>query len=168
MPTYEFTCPNGHDFDKFFRSMASAPTVVPCPVCGKPADRQMSAGAGLVFHGTGFYITDYGKDGKKDQKPAPHRHSESTHGSESESKHGSDSESKHGSDSESKHSSDSESQSSAGESSSHAADTSGSAGASDSMASGSSSEPATKSSPDKSSAASVAATKPAAAPKATE
>lgn len=28
----------------------------------------MSAGAGLVFHGTGFYITDYGKDGKKDQK----------------------------------------------------------------------------------------------------
>lgn len=28
----------------------------------------MSAGAGLVFHGTGFYITDYGKDGKKDQR----------------------------------------------------------------------------------------------------
>jgi putative FmdB family regulatory protein len=68
VPTYEFTCPQGHDFDKFFRSMASAPTVVPCPVCGKPAERQMSAGAGLVFHGTGFYITDYGKDGKKDQK----------------------------------------------------------------------------------------------------
>lgn len=70
MPTYEFTCPDGHDFDKFFRSMASAPTVVPCPVCGKPADRQVSAGAGLVFHGTGFYITDYGKDGKKDQRIA--------------------------------------------------------------------------------------------------
>ena len=69
MPTYEFTCPKGHDFEKFFRSMASAPTVVPCPVCGEPADRQVSAGAGLVFHGSGFYITDYGKDGKKDQKP---------------------------------------------------------------------------------------------------
>ncbi|MFI5239218.1 MAG: FmdB family zinc ribbon protein [Gemmatimonadales bacterium] len=77
MPTYEFTCPNGHDFDKFFRSMASAPTVVPCPVCGKPADRQMSAGAGLVFHGTGFYITDYGKDGKKDQNSAARRRTES-------------------------------------------------------------------------------------------
>ena len=73
MPTYEFTCPKGHDFDKFFRSMAKAPTVVPCPVCGEPAERQMSAGAGLVFHGTGFYITDYGKDGKKDQKSHVHR-----------------------------------------------------------------------------------------------
>jgi len=58
--------------------MASAPTVVPCPVCGEPAERQMSAGAGLVFHGTGFYITDYGKDGKKDQKSAGRRTSESS------------------------------------------------------------------------------------------
>jgi len=73
VPTYEFTCPKGHDFDKFFRSMASAPMVVPCPVCGKPADRQMSAGTGLIFHGTGFYITDYGKDGKKEQKRHVHR-----------------------------------------------------------------------------------------------
>ncbi len=56
--------------------MASAPTVVPCPVCGESADRQMSAGAGLVFHGSGFYITDYGKDGKKDQKAAVARNSE--------------------------------------------------------------------------------------------
>jgi putative FmdB family regulatory protein len=84
VPTYEFTCPQGHDFDKFFRSMASAPTVVPCPVCGEPAERQMSAGAGLVFHGSGFYITDYGKDGKKDQKSAARRTSESTKESGSE------------------------------------------------------------------------------------
>ena len=76
VPTYEFTCPKGHDFDKFFRSMASAPTVVACPVCGEPAERQMSAGAGLVFHGTGFYITDYGKDGKKDQRSAGRKISE--------------------------------------------------------------------------------------------
>lgn len=88
MPTYEFTCPQGHDFDKFFRSMASAPTVVPCPVCGQPAERQMSAGAGLVFHGTGFYITDYGKDGKKDQKSHGRRTSESKTESGSESSSG--------------------------------------------------------------------------------
>ena len=68
MPTYEFRCPKGHDFEKFYRSMSAAPLEAPCPVCGKIAERQMSAGAGLVFKGSGFYITDYGKDGKKDQR----------------------------------------------------------------------------------------------------
>ena len=65
MPTYEFRCPKGHDFEKFYRSMSAAPLEAPCPVCGKIAERQMSTGAGLVFKGSGFYITDYGKDGKK-------------------------------------------------------------------------------------------------------
>lgn len=67
MPTYEFRCPAGHDFEKFYRSIGAAPSVVKCPVCGKTAERQLSAGAGLVFKGSGFYITDYGKDGKKRQ-----------------------------------------------------------------------------------------------------
>jgi len=72
MPTYEFSCPQGHDFEKFYRSMAGAPTEVGCPVCGRPATRRVSGGAGLLFKGSGFYITDYGKDGKKDLKnPAP-------------------------------------------------------------------------------------------------
>ena len=65
MPTYEFRCPKGHEFEKFYRSMSAAQLQVPCPTCGKTAERQMSAGAGLVFKGAGFYITDYGKDGKK-------------------------------------------------------------------------------------------------------
>jgi putative FmdB family regulatory protein len=65
MPTYEFRCPKGHDFEKFYRSMSAAQLQVPCPTCGKTAERQVSAGAGLVFKGSGFYITDYGKDGKK-------------------------------------------------------------------------------------------------------
>jgi len=68
MPTYEFSCPEGHDFEKFYRSMAGAPTEVACPVCGRPATRRVSGGAGLLFKGSGFYITDYGKDGKKDLK----------------------------------------------------------------------------------------------------
>ena len=69
MPTYEFRCPKGHDFEKFYRSISSAPTEVRCPACGSIAERQISAGGGLVFKGSGFYITDYGKDGKKSQTP---------------------------------------------------------------------------------------------------
>ena len=69
MPTYEFRCPKGHDFEKFYRSIGSAPAEVTCPVCGSIAERQLSAGGGLVFKGSGFYITDYGKDGKKSQTP---------------------------------------------------------------------------------------------------
>jgi putative FmdB family regulatory protein len=67
MPTYEFRCPKGHEFEKFYRSIGAAPSVVACPTCGAIAERQMSAGGGLVFKGSGFYITDYGKDGKKAQ-----------------------------------------------------------------------------------------------------
>ena len=67
MPTYEFRCPTGHEFEKFYRSISGAPSEVACPTCGKKAERQMSAGGGLVFKGSGFYITDYGKDGKKPQ-----------------------------------------------------------------------------------------------------
>ncbi|MDQ6769069.1 MAG: zinc ribbon domain-containing protein [Gemmatimonadota bacterium] len=69
MPTYEFRCPKGHDFEKFYRSIGSAPSEVACPACGSISERQLSAGGGLVFKGSGFYITDYGKDGKKSQIP---------------------------------------------------------------------------------------------------
>ena len=69
MPTYEFRCPKGHEFEKFYRSIGGAPSEVVCPTCGKKSERLMSAGGGLVFKGSGFYITDYGKDGKKAQTP---------------------------------------------------------------------------------------------------
>ena len=71
MPTYEFECPTGHQFDKFYRKISDAPVEVPCPECGQTAQRRLSGGAGLIFKGSGFYITDYGKDGKKQPgKPA--------------------------------------------------------------------------------------------------
>jgi putative FmdB family regulatory protein len=70
MPTYEYRCPEGHEFEKFYRSIGGAPTEVTCPVCDKVAERLVSAGGGLVFKGSGFYITDYGKDGKKSQTPS--------------------------------------------------------------------------------------------------
>lgn len=49
----------------------------------------MSAGAGLVFHGTGFYITDYGKDGKKDQRGLGDKHPDHPHHRTSENHTGS-------------------------------------------------------------------------------
>jgi putative FmdB family regulatory protein len=69
MPLYEFRCPLGHDFEKFYRSIGAAQSEEKCPECGEIAARLMSA-AGLVFKGSGFYITDYGKDGKKDLREA--------------------------------------------------------------------------------------------------
>lgn len=66
MPTYEYSCPAGHEFEKF-QKMSDSPRVR-CPTCGKPATRKISGGAGLVFKGSGFYITDYGKDGKGPRK----------------------------------------------------------------------------------------------------
>ncbi|MCE9602385.1 MAG: zinc ribbon domain-containing protein [Gemmatimonadetes bacterium] len=70
MPTYEYRCPDGHDFEKFTQKMSDAQSELACPTCGKVAARRLSAGGGLVFKGSGFYITDYGKDGKKDQRAA--------------------------------------------------------------------------------------------------
>ena len=70
MPTYEFRCPKGHQFEHFFRTISSSEKVFKCPQCGEWAERLITGGSGLHFKGSGFYITDYGKDGKKDQRKA--------------------------------------------------------------------------------------------------
>ncbi|HEU4721263.1 MAG TPA: zinc ribbon domain-containing protein [Gemmatimonadaceae bacterium] len=70
MPTYEFRCPLGHEFERFYRTIGTAEAQTACPECGQVAERQMSAGAGLVFKGSGFYLTDYGKDAHKKKDPA--------------------------------------------------------------------------------------------------
>lgn len=73
MPTYEYRCPEGHEFEKFFRTISGAPVSVNCPTCGAVAERQLSGGAGLLFKGSGFYLTDYGKNAHatKGPKAAP-------------------------------------------------------------------------------------------------
>jgi putative FmdB family regulatory protein len=58
MPTYEYRCAMGHTFEEF-QSILADP-IEHCPICGAKAERQISA-SGLIFKGTGFYITDYGR-----------------------------------------------------------------------------------------------------------
>ncbi|HVZ77679.1 MAG TPA: zinc ribbon domain-containing protein [Gemmatimonadaceae bacterium] len=62
MPTYEYRCLNGHDFEKFYRTISASEAELVCPTCGAKAERRVSAGAGLVFKGSGFYLTDYGRN----------------------------------------------------------------------------------------------------------
>ena len=67
MPTYEYVCQKcGHEFEQF-QSMSDA-ALKKCPKCKKAAlKRLVGGGAGLIFKGTGFYITDYkNKTGKPD------------------------------------------------------------------------------------------------------
>jgi putative FmdB family regulatory protein len=78
MPTYEYRCPDGHEFERFQK--ISDPVRVRCPECGRMASRIISGGAGLIFKGSGFYITDYGKDGKGPPKQETEAKKETTAG----------------------------------------------------------------------------------------
>lgn len=71
MPTYEYRCPEGHRFE-VFQKMSDDP-VATCPECGAAGERLISGGAGFLFKGDGFYITDYRSDDykKKASKEAP-------------------------------------------------------------------------------------------------
>ena len=67
MPTYEFRCPDGSLIEARFK-ISEVPESIPAPDGSGMAVRIISGGASLLFKGSGFYITDYGKDGKKDQR----------------------------------------------------------------------------------------------------
>lgn len=69
MPTYEFRCPSGHEFERFYKTISGAASEAECPECGKMSTRQMSGGAGLLFKGSGFYLTDYGKNAHRGSDP---------------------------------------------------------------------------------------------------
>jgi len=83
MPTYEYICGKcGHEFEAV-RSISAKPLRI-CPedLCGQKkwgrgkVKKKISAGAGLLFKGSGFYITDYRSDkykeaAKKDSATPP-------------------------------------------------------------------------------------------------
>lgn len=61
MPTYEYECGKcGFEFERFQR--ISEPPVKRCPKCKGGVRRKIGTGAGLLFKGSGFYITDYRSD----------------------------------------------------------------------------------------------------------
>lgn len=80
MPTYEYQCEKcGGEFE-YFQSMSEPPKQV-CEKCGGKLTKLLSAGAGLIFKGSGFYITDYKKQGT-----SPSVSGSVSHASHSESK----------------------------------------------------------------------------------
>jgi putative FmdB family regulatory protein len=83
MPTYEYKCfACGHVFEQF-QSITAQP-IKRCPQCGKSkVKRLLGTGAGLIFKGSGFYITDYRSESYKNSAKA-----ESGSGSSGETKSG--------------------------------------------------------------------------------
>jgi putative FmdB family regulatory protein len=85
MPTYEFRCPQGHEFERFYRTISGAEAQAACPVCGELGQRLMSV-SGFAFKGSGFYLTDYGKNAHREKGVEPRKQpSESASSSESSS-----------------------------------------------------------------------------------
>lgn len=59
MPTYDYRCCSCGQSFEFFQKISEAPKTT-CPACGKEKlERLIGAGAGFLFKGSGFHITDY-------------------------------------------------------------------------------------------------------------
>ena len=68
MPTYEYECKTcAHTFEAF-QAMSDEP-LKKCPQCGCAVRRLIHGGTGVIFKGSGFYVTDKGKGGSS-SKPA--------------------------------------------------------------------------------------------------
>ncbi len=72
MPTYDYECTHcKHTFEA--SQKMTDKYLEKCPKCGEKVRRLISAGAGIIFKGSGFYATDYRKKSKseKEKKDAP-------------------------------------------------------------------------------------------------
>ena len=69
MPTYEYYCTDCNFEFEEFQSIASEPIQI-CPKCNGNVKRKISGGTGLIFKGSGFYITDYKNKKSTANKPA--------------------------------------------------------------------------------------------------
>lgn len=91
MPTYDYECQTcGHQFEA--KQSMKDPHLTDCPQegCPGPVKRKIGVGAGFIFKGNGFYITDYRSDSykaaaKKDSESSSAASSSSTTSSTSTS-----------------------------------------------------------------------------------
>jgi putative FmdB family regulatory protein len=66
MPTYDYQCQTcGHAFEAKQSMKDPHLTDCPQPGCAGPVQRKIGLGAGFIFKGSGFYITDYRSDAYK-------------------------------------------------------------------------------------------------------
>lgn len=70
MPTYDYQCKKCHSRHEISQKITAEP-LKECPQCGESAlERGPGGGIGLLFQGSGFYITDYGKpSAQKEEAP---------------------------------------------------------------------------------------------------
>ena len=66
MPTYDYFCKKCQNTFEYFQSMSDS-ALEKCPKCNNKLRRLISGGSGLIFKGSGFYLTDYAQ--KKENKP---------------------------------------------------------------------------------------------------
>ena len=69
MPTYDYRCELCDTTFEYFQNMSDKP-LDKCPDCNGKVRRLVSGGSGLIFKGSGFYLTDYAKNDSKEKKPA--------------------------------------------------------------------------------------------------
>jgi putative FmdB family regulatory protein len=67
MPTYEYKCDSCGFLFEEFQSMNDKP-IDKCPKCNGKVQRLIGAGAGMIFKGSGFYLTDYKKSNSSPAK----------------------------------------------------------------------------------------------------
>ncbi len=66
MPTYQYKCLECKTDFEFIQKMVDPP-LTECIHCAGKVKRIISAGAGIIFKGSGFYCTDYRSDNYKKQ-----------------------------------------------------------------------------------------------------
>jgi len=65
MPTYNYKCLSCDEMFVVFQSMSEKP-ISNCKFCSsKKIEKMISGGSGLIFKGSGFYLTDYKQGSKK-------------------------------------------------------------------------------------------------------